>query len=152
MSQKLQATLSSQNFFVSLISVILLAFELNNLSLGVGAEQIVDTVSSGDVGRIAALFLVNFLNPILKLVQKTAQWTWGFLRSPNFWTQLATVVLVALSGLGIVFPDGAASGVVDAIFTGEFQAIGIALVVNVFNPLYHFFFDRPKIEGAPAPA
>jgi len=144
MNAKIQATLGSRNFFVSLISVFLLAFELNNLSLGAGAEQIIDTVTSGDVGRIAALFLVNFLNPILKLVQKTAEWSWAFLKSPNFWTQVITVILVALTGLGITFPDGAASGLVDAIFTGEFQVIAIAAVVNVLNPLYHFFFDRPE--------
>lgn len=149
MNAKLQATLNSRNFFVSLISVVLLAFELNNLSLGADAGQIVDTVGSGDVGRIAALFLVNFLNPILKLIQKTAEWSWNFLRSPNFWTQLVTVILVALTGLGITFPDGAAGNLVESIFSGEFQVIAIAAVVNVLNPLYHFFFDRPAGEEAP---
>lgn len=144
MKSKLQATLGSQNFFVSLISVMLLAFELNNLSLNVTADQVVDTVSSGDVGRIAALFLVNFLNPILKLVQKTAEWSWNFLKSPNFWTQIVTVILVALTGLGIAFPDGAAGNLVEGIFSGEFEVIAIAAVVNVLNPLYHFFFDRTK--------
>lgn len=144
---KITSTLESRNFFVSLVSIVLLALEANNLSLGTDAGTIIDTVASADVGRIVSLVLVNFLNPIMKIVTKTASWSWDFLKSPNFWTQVATVVLVGLSLLGILFPEGAAANIVQAIFGKEFLAIAVALVINLINPLYHFIFDRKKVEG-----
>lgn len=142
MSPKLTATLNSRNFFVSLISIILMAIELNGFNVNVEPGQIYDAIDLGQVSTIVSIFFVNFLNPILKLASKAASWTWDFLKSPNFITQVITVILIGLTGLGIVFPQGAAANVVDAIFQGGFETIMVALVVNIINPLYHFFFDR----------
>lgn len=152
MNLKVLSTLDSRNFFVSLVSIFLLSFELNGLSTGADPGQVVDAISAKDIGLIASLVLLNFLNPVLKLIQKTASWSWAFLKSPNFWTQVGTTVIAGLAMLGIQFPDGAASEVVSSIFSGDVQAIMIALVINVINPLYHFFFDKPKLEeGAKEP-
>jgi len=157
LSPKVEATLNSRNFFISLLSVLLMAIELNGFNVSTDAGQIYDAIDAGQVSTIVSIFFVNFLNPILKLASKTASWSWGFLKSPNFLTQVATVLLVGLAGLGIAFPDGAAAAVVDSIFQGGFQTIVVALVINILNPLYHFFFDREtpgggeKIEAAPSP-
>lgn len=143
MSPKLTATLNSKNFFVSLISIILMAIELNGFNVNTDAGQIYDAIDAGQISTIISIFFVNFLNPILKLASKAASWTWDFLKSPNFITQVVTVLLIGLTGFGIAFPDGAAAAVVDSIFQGGFQTIVVALVINILNPLYHFFFDRP---------
>lgn len=147
MSEKLIATLNSRNFFVSLISIILMAIELNGFNINTDAGQIYDAIDAGQVSTIVSIFFVNFLNPILKLASKAATWTWDFLKSPNFITQVVTVILIGLTGLGIAFPSGAAAAVVDSIFQGGFQTIVVALVINILNPLYHFFFDRPPVGG-----
>ena len=108
-----------------------------------------DAISARDIGAIFSVVLLNFLNPVMKLINKTAKWSWDFLKSVNFWTQLATVILVGLSLLGVVFPQGAAAGIVEAVFSGEANLIITAIAVNVINPLYHFIFDRgPKQVAA----
>lgn len=140
--QKILATAGSQNFFVSLISLFLLSFELNGLSTGADPNGIYEALASGEIGRITSILLLNFLNPILKLVQNSATWSWDFLKSKNFLTQAATAVLSAVTLLGIEFPDGAAAEVVDGFFGGTFETVAVALVINVLNPLWHFFFDR----------
>lgn len=153
MSSKLTETLNSRNFFVSLISIILMAIELNGFNVNVEPSEIYDAIDLGQVSTIVSIFFVNFLNPILKLASKAASWTWDFLKSPNFITQVVTVILIGLAGLGIAFPQGAAANVVDSIFQGGFETIAVALVVNILNPLYHFFFDRDAggAEVATAP-
>lgn len=92
---KLQATLDSRNFFVSLISVAMLMLSYQGVAIDVDPQAVADILLRADV-------------------------------------------------LGIVFPDGAAAAVVEAIFSGGTGAIATALVVNLLNPLYHFLFDRPK--------
>ena len=51
--------------------------------------------------------------------------------------------------LGVVFPEGAAGNLVNAIFGGTFETIAVAVVVNILNPLYHFFFDNNDEEEPP---
>ena len=142
LESKWAATLNSRNFFVSIISIILLMLEFNDLSTGVDAETIWEAFTSADLGRILSIVLVNFLNPIMKIIRGEASWSFGFLKSKNFWTQSLTAIFVLLAGLGIVFPDGAASALVEAIFGGQFEIISLAIVVNIINPLWHFIFDR----------
>lgn len=139
---KLQATLDSRNFFVSLVSLILLTFELNNIGTGADPDQIVEAVSAGDFGRILSIFFLNFLNPIMKLISKAATWTWNFLKSTNFWTQVITTVLTAVAMLGVVFPEGAAANLSDAFLGGEIGVILTALIINVVNPIIHFFRNK----------
>lgn len=120
MSKKVANTLDSRNFFVSLISLLL-------LSLGVDAseaEGIFDALSGGvDTSQLIILLGVNFLNPAFKISKKLAEGTfdWGFWKSKNFQTQIATVIIAAISLLGFDFPEGAAT----------------AITINVLNPLFH---------------
>lgn len=139
---KFAATMESRNFFVSLITLLFLALGYNGLDPGIDADTLLDAILSGELGPIVSIILVNFLNPIMKIIRGEVEWSWSFLKSKNFWTQTITAILMLLTGFGIVFPDGAAAQLVDAIFGGSFDAISVAIVLNIINPLYHFFFDR----------
>lgn len=146
---KFQATMGSKNFFVSLTTLILLILESNGLGINATGEEIVDAISSQDIGAIIGVVVLNLLNPITKLLQQGVDWSWDFRKSANFWTQAVTTILVGVTLAGIVFPESAASAIVEAVFSNDFNAIGTAIVVNILNPLYHFFFDKPKDEEDP---
>jgi len=147
MQTKINATFDSRNFFVSLISLVLLVFNLNGFDIGVSGGEVFEVFNGGNIGAIVALLITNFLNPVLKLLTKTQQWSWDFLKSMNFRIQSLTVLLMIPVGLGIAFPDGAAAQLIETLFAwisgnGQFEAFAIALVINIINPLYHFFFDN----------
>jgi hypothetical protein len=138
----MKKSIQSQNFFVSLVTLILLAFEANALSVNVGAEQIVSVLASKDAGAIISLFVLNFINPIMKLLNKTQEWDWGFLKSPNFWTQSLTVVLAAVAIFGLQLPEDAAPELVSAYYSQQFSIISVAVVINIINPIYHFLKSK----------
>jgi len=138
----MKKSIQSQNFFVSLVTLILLAFEANALSVNVGAEQIVSVLASKDAGAIISLFVLNFINPIMKLLNKTQEWDWGFIKSPNFWTQALTVVLAAVAIFGLQFPGDAAPELVSAYYSQQFSIISVAVVINIINPIYHFLKSK----------
>lgn len=135
--------LDSRNFFVSILTLIFLPFVDNGLELPATAAEasgeIVDAILSGNVTVIIGAVLPNLINPIMKLFQNGwTGWSWAFLRSANFWTQALTVAILVLTGYGFMFPDGAADNLISAIFGGQFNAISVAIVINVINPAYHF--------------
>jgi hypothetical protein len=136
-------SLKSQNFFVSLVTLVLLAFEANNLTLNVSAEQVVDTFLTRDAGAILSLVVLNFANPILKLISKASEWSWDFTKSANFWTQVATVVLAGIAIFGLEFPADAAPELVQSYYTNQFSIISVAIVINLVNPIYHFLKKKP---------
>jgi len=138
----MKKSIQSQNFFVSLVTLILLAFEANALSVNVGAEQIVSVLASKDAGAIISLFVLNFINPIMKLLSKTQEWDWGFLKSPNFWTQSLTVLLAAVAIFGLQLPEDAAPELVSAYYSQQFSIISVAVVINIINPIYHFLKSK----------
>ena len=137
-----KSVLQSKNFLVSIITLVLLAFEANSLQVNVKPEQVADVLLNRDLGAIIALVVMNFLNPIMKLATKAAKWDWGFVKSPNFWTQGLTVVLVLIASFGIDFPKNAAPALVTAYYSKQFTVIAMALLINVVNPIYHFVKDR----------
>lgn len=137
-----KSPLQSKNFLVSIITLVLLAFEANSLQVNVKPEQIADVLLNRDLGGIIALIVMNFLNPIMKLATKAAKWDWGFLKSPNFWTQGLTVILVLIATFGIDFPNNAAPALVTAYYSKQFTVIAMALLINIVNPVYHFIKDK----------
>jgi hypothetical protein len=134
----MKKSIESRNFFVSLITLMLLAFEANSLSINLGADQVVSVLESRDAGAIISLLFINFLNPIMKLVSKAQEWSWDFLKSANFWTQLVTVGLAGTAILGLEYPADAAPELVQAYYTNQFSIISVAVVINLINPIYHF--------------
>lgn len=142
-----KSPLQSKNFLVSVITLVLLAFEANSLQVNVKPEQVADVLLNRDLGAIIALIVMNFLNPIMKLATKAAKWDWGFVKSPNFWTQGLTVVLVLIATFGIQFPDNAAPELITAYYSKQFSVIAMALLINVINPVYHFIKNRQGNKG-----
>ncbi len=139
--QKVLATTDSRNFYVSLVSIVLFIFDFNQLGLNLTPEAIVDAILSGDSNALL-LMLVNFINPILKIINNTAEWSWSFLRSWNFWIQVGTGVLFAATlYIGIEFPDNAVTEISEALQSGVIGTITLAFVVNILNPILHFIFD-----------
>lgn len=145
---KTKSPLQSRNFFVSIVSLILLAFQANKINFDIGAGEIVDVIMSKDLGAILSLAVVNLINPIMKLASKSTTWDWGFTRSANFWTQVLTVILVLIAGFGIPFPENASADLIAAWATKEFSVVAIAIILNVVNPLYHFFVKKKLPESA----
>lgn len=136
--------LDSSNFFVTLITLILLPLMANGLDLPLPADEVADqlvtAVSAGDIGAIIAVVLPNIINPVMYWINNAwSGWSWGFLKSVNFWTQALTAILILLTGFGLMFPEGAAANLIDSLFGGEITAIILALVVNIINPFIHFF-------------
>jgi len=134
--------IESQNFFVSLVTLLLLAFEANQLTVNVSAEQVVSVFASQDAGAIISLIFLNFLNPVMKILSKAQEWSWEFLKSANFWTQVVTVALAGVAIFGLQFPEGAAPELVEAYYSKQFSIISVAIVVNLINPIYHFFKNK----------
>lgn len=145
-TSKFKATLASRNFFVSLVTLVTLALAAQGQQVEINPEQVVDTVLNRDFIAIFTVVVPNLLNPVLKIIQ--TGWSWAFLKSKNFWTQVITVVLMLATGFGLMFPESAVAELVEAIFGGGLGAIVTAVVVNLVNPLYHFIFDRTP---SPAP-
>jgi len=144
---KTSATLGSRNFFVSIISLIMFTVsQLAGAQIPEGAsEQLLDAINAQDLAMIFTIAVPNLVNPILKIV-KDKLFTWKIFKSVNFVTQAATVLLLGLAGFGLMFPEGAAANVVEAIFGGDTGVMISAIVINVVNPLYHFIFDNKKDE------
>jgi nitrous oxidase accessory protein NosD len=134
--------IESQNFFVSLVTLLLLAFEANQLTVNVSAEQVVSVFASQDAGAIISLIFLNFLNPVMKILSKAQEWSWEFLKSANFWTQVVTVALAGVAIFGLQFPEGAAPELVEAYYSKQFSIISVAIVVNLINPIYHFIKNK----------
>lgn len=121
--KKLSATLGSQNFLITALSLLLLALQSNNIETGYTAEGIVDLFKDANLTSIVVLLIVNFLNPIIKLVNSIIkkEWSWAFLRSQNFQTQILSVGTILFS----LFLDEVSTGIVTTI------------VLNVWNLVAH---------------
>jgi len=120
---KLSNVLQSRNFFVTLVSIILLVLQYNAIEVDYTAEGIVDMFSGTTLANALVLALVNFINPIMKIISKLANKTfdWGFKNSTNFITQVLTLITVVVA----VFFDEIAAGMI------------AALILNVWNLVSH---------------
>ena len=120
---KLSATLDSRNFFVTLLSIVLLALQSNGIETGYTADGIFALFEDQNLTSALVLVVINFLNPIIKLVSKIVnkEWSWIFIRSQNFQTQLLSVATILLS----LFLDEVSTGIV------------ITIVLNIWNLVAH---------------
>lgn len=70
----------------------------------------------------------------------------SFWNSPNFWTQVATLLLSIFAIGGANFDAaGVSEKLVDAIWSGSVWAIGGIVVINLVNPIYHWA-KTPQVE------
>lgn len=142
-----KSRIDSSNFFVTLITLILLPLVANGLDLPLPANEVaeglVTAISAGDIAAIIGVALPNIVNPVMYWINNAWNgWSWTFLKSANFWTQALTALLILLTGFGLMFPEGAAANLIDSLFGGEITAILLALLINVINPFIHFFKGR----------
>ena len=146
--KKLQAIAESRNFGVTLLSIVFLAFSYNGIEINPdqAAQTLWDALAGGDLALLFPVLLTNVINPILSFVKNG--FSFGFIKTLNFWTQAATFVILLLTGYGFVFPQGAAADVVNTIFGGNLTAIIVALLINVVNPVWQwlstFVFNKDK--------
>lgn len=152
-TKKLNDILGSRNFFVSLISLVILIFQMNGSPIDdvdATSGQIYDALKEGGIIPILSIIVPNLLNPIMKIIK--GGFDISFLKSLNFWVQFGTVVLIALGGFGVVFPDGTAAQIVEAVFAGDWGLLVTVIIANVFNPLWHIFLEKrnakPSLEMA----
>lgn len=129
MLSKLTSTLDSRNFFVTLISILLAALQFNSIETGYTAEGIFDLFKDANLSSALILLVVNFLNPIMKIVNKVINkgFDWSFVKSRNFVTQVLSLLTILISAL------------FDEITVGIISA----LVVNVWNLVSHLL-DKDK--------
>jgi hypothetical protein len=120
---KVSATLNSRNFFVTLISMVLIALQFNSIEAGYTADGIYDLFKDVNLTSALVLIVINFLNPIIKIVNKVVDKTfsWAFIKSQNFTTQVLSMVTIVLS----IFLDEVTTGLVSA------------LILNVWNLVSH---------------
>lgn len=149
LNPKVKATAGSSNFFVALISIVILSFQAQGFEINVEADNVWELVNSKDWINLGVLILMNFFQPVLKLISKDTEWSWKeILGSKNFITQAVTVFLSLLTlVLGVAFAPEAPAEIAAAIEDGSFAAIVTALSIHVLNVLYHFFFDNEETSG-----
>lgn len=151
--KEIKSTLESKNFFVSLLTLAFMFLGSNEIFLNVTPEQLVDQLENGSLFTIiVSIIIPNLFNPVLKIIQKIkdGSFTWDFLKSVNFWTQVITVVLLGSTLLfPFEFPTDAAGNLVTAWDAGFIPFLG-AVVVNIINPIWHFFTGKKKVVATPA--
>lgn len=123
MRKKLSEVLSSTNAFVTYVSIALLMASFNGVSFENTAPEIVELFRDKNFSQILSLVLLNFLNPLTKLVKKITdkQWSWDFWKSQNFLTQVSTVVLLVVSNY----------------FGEETAGLIVSLAIQLYNFVVH---------------
>jgi len=128
---KLSQVLDSRNFFVTFISLLLLAMGANSIETGYTADGIFDLFKDASVSQILVLVIINFLNPLIKLVNKVVnkEWSWAFIKSQNFQTQVLSIVTILLS---FIF-DEVTTGIVTTIVLNLWNLVSHLIQKNAAN-------------------
>lgn len=95
---KLKEVLGSNNFRVSVFSLVALLLSYNGIEIDKTPQEISDLFTNQNFIGVLLTLVMNFLNPVFKLVQKiiSKTWSWDFFQSENFRTQLLTIVTIIL--------------------------------------------------------
>lgn len=121
--KKLSEVLGSQNFFVALVSIFLTLLSINNIQVEGSPRYIVD-LFWGKNSEQTALLLVNFANPLLKLVKKVLDKTLNWkevVKSSNFRTNVLSLFAIILG----------------AYMGEEMASTIIVLLVQAINMFFH---------------
>lgn len=127
--KKLAEVLGSQNAFVNLISILLLAFSTNDIVIEQSPEEIANMFEGQTGIQIIMLLFINFFTPISKLVQKfiKKEFSFDFIKSRNFQTQVLSLLTI----------------IVGSVLSEPLTAIVVALVLQVWNLISHLI-KSPK--------
>lgn len=141
---KFQAVAGSKNAFAAIVTLIFGFFAVNGIKVDTSqVTGVIDAINSGNISLILPILVVNFLNPITTIVKNGGPDWKGMLNSPNFWTQVITTVLSVFAIFGLVIPEEALTGFLDAVIgkNASFIEIVIAFVIHLGNFVFHLFFD-----------
>lgn len=142
---KAQKIAGSQNFIMAAITLIFSFLAANNLQV-VDLNQVEtfwEAIKSGDLNLIIPIVVVNVINPVMKIIS-SGGFNWQAIKnSPNFWANVATTILAVTAILGLIIPEEALTGFLDAVIgkNASFVEIVIAFIIHLGNTLFHFFFD-----------
>ena len=127
--KKLAEVLSSQNAFVNLLSILLLAFSTNDIVIEQTPEELINMFQGKTGVQIVMILFLNFFTPLSKLVQKLikSEFSLEFIKSRNFQTQLLSLITI----------------IVGAFLSEPLTAVVVALVLQVWNLISHLI-KSPK--------
>lgn len=131
MEQK--SVFQSRNFWTAIISVVLGLLASNDVTTGLSAGDFIDGVAGKNAIAILTFIVPALYTPITKLVAKfkAGTWTWEFLKSTNFITQMVSVISI----------------IVTAYFDAITAGFAIAVITNVINLLYHLLLPTPPANA-----
>lgn len=121
----------SSNFWVTVISILTLGLGLGAGSpIDIAPDAILDAFATKQGIGLIVFIMVNLANPLLRIVNKIrkGEFDWGFLRSPNFLTQVGTLLTIILT----------------TWFDEQTTGIIIGLIGQGANWLWHILFDKQK--------
>lgn len=152
---KPRATLGSSNFMLSVISLVLVWFNLNGAGIedtGVLTGEIVAAVESGSFVSLGMLLFVNLWQPLRKMIKNGNFKFWNIFKvSGNFRTQIAVAVSAGLALLfGVEIPTENIAEFLGVLPSGSLWAILMSGFTHFGNTLLHFFLgDRGKPKPIP---
>lgn len=137
--------LKSSNFWVNIINLMLGFFVVWGSPVDLSGAEVLDTIFTKDIGLIS-LMVVNFINPIKKIIANGAYKDLAFLKSRNFMSQALTALFSGLASFTAVsIPLEGAEPIADALVSGDIGMIISAIGLNVVNFLVHFFEKKEEI-------
>lgn len=120
---KLKEVLGSKNFLVTVLTIILGFITANEIQVQLTPEQIADGVIGEGFLAVTTFVLLNFFNVLTKVGAKFLDktWSWGFLKSKNFLTQVLSVLSILIG----------------AYFDATVAGIVVAIIANIINLIAH---------------
>lgn len=146
----------SQSFLATVLTLLIMAAGVQGIQVDITGEQVVQEILAKNWD-----FILNSMLPavgvmVFKLYQKikdrTFQWNL-FFKDANFMTFALTIIIGLLNGIGFVVAQTASAEIAAAIASGSLISIGVAVLLNIANPLWHFIQDwlkKNKPEGEKA--
>jgi len=120
--------LQSKNFWVTIISIVFGFLYTNGIDIGLTPDEFATKILGSNTFELAIFIAVNLFNPILKTINKikAGLWSWEFVYSANFQTQVGSVVTIIVTG-----------------YLGDVKAgLILALLFNVWNLVKHFLINK----------
>ena len=125
MKNKVSQVFDSKNFYVTIIGMVLLALEGNNILVSQSADEIYNIFESNEGFELISILTVFFANPMFKLVSKiiAKEFSFDFFSSSNFQTQIVTFLTILVTAF--IGNDELLAG------------IAVSLIINVVNLISH---------------
>ncbi|MEO1628098.1 MAG: hypothetical protein AAFV25_23315 [Bacteroidota bacterium] len=139
--------IQSFNFVTNILTAVLGMFVASGLQIDAvhTADQLYDHIINENWGALVIMATLQLLNPVIhwiKQLKKDPSQFWQFLKSINWWTNVATIVSMYAIYKGVQIPEDAGEQVVRSIFEQRWEDLLKLLAINVLNPLIQLFIKR----------